>query len=123
MKMKTKMKTFRIEVYGRVQGVNFRRAVKDYADKNGIMGTVKNQSDGSVLIIAQCESDSMRKLLLWIESNPGFSKVKRAEIEENKIKKKFVDFEIVRENSIWRDQKGALGSLWKALTNKTRELD
>ena len=46
------MKKIRIQVQGRVQGVGFRYTTKLLADRMGIQGSVKNESDGSVTIEA-----------------------------------------------------------------------
>ena len=40
------MKKIRIQVQGRVQGVGFRYTTKLLADRMGIQGSVKNESDG-----------------------------------------------------------------------------
>lgn len=109
------MKTFYIEVYGRVQGVFFRRTVKRFADEIGIKGTVKNQSDGSVLIAAQGSELQLKKFIIWIESSPGFSNVERAEIEEKDIREEFYDFRIIFEKSFIEDKKKSFGNLGKSL--------
>jgi acylphosphatase len=43
-------KTFQIEVFGRVQGVWFRKYTKQKADELGLKGWVRNGEDGSVLM-------------------------------------------------------------------------
>ncbi len=43
-------------VHGFVQGVGYRDFVKRLADSMGIKGSVKNQDDGSVLIVARAEN-------------------------------------------------------------------
>ena len=46
------MKTVYAKVHGTVQGVGYRYLVKEIAAKHGITGSVKNEDDGSVSIIA-----------------------------------------------------------------------
>ena len=49
-------------VHGFVQGVGYRYFVKRAADALGVRGLVKNQDDGSVLIIAESDPDTLEKL-------------------------------------------------------------
>ncbi len=49
----------RYVVHGVVQGVGYRAYVKSCALRHGIRGTVQNQQDGSVLIVAQAQKDSL----------------------------------------------------------------
>jgi len=109
------VKTYRIDVYGRVQGVFFRRMTKDYCDKNGLRGNVENQTDGSVLIYVQCTLDELRVFIRWLESSPGASKVERAEMEII-YRKKFEDFQVIRsKGAFWKDKGGALKNLGKQI--------
>ena len=48
-------------VHGFVQGVGYRDFVKRLADSMGIKGSVKNQDDGSVLIVARAEKRLLDK--------------------------------------------------------------
>ncbi len=50
------MKTIRLYLFGRVQGVGMRFTVMQIAKKVGVKGYVKNLSDGSVEIVAQGKS-------------------------------------------------------------------
>lgn len=90
------MKTLRIKVYGRVQGVNFRSLVKKFADETEVKGYVTNKEDGSVEIVAQCSDLQLDKLILWIKSSPGFSKVENVKIEEISKKTNYQDFKMSR---------------------------
>ncbi|MHB1830504.1 MAG: acylphosphatase [Candidatus Micrarchaeaceae archaeon] len=56
-------------VHGFVQGVGYRDFVKRLADSMGVKGSVKNQDDGSVLIVASAE----RKLLDKFEDGINIS--------------------------------------------------
>ena len=59
------MKKIRIQVQGRVQGVGFRYTTKLLADRMGIQGSVKNESDGSVNL--RRKIDFSMNFLLYIE--------------------------------------------------------
>jgi len=104
------MKTIKIEVYGRVQGIGFRAAVKDYCDGEGIEGYVMNLDDGNVEIVARGSEDELRDLVDWLKNSPGMSKVER--VEEKEIDwGKFEGFEIRREGNFFSDKKRAFGNL------------
>lgn len=105
------MKTLRILVYGRVQGVNFRNMAKDFAGKIKVKGSVRNREDGSVEIVAQGESKSLDEFIKWLNSNPGLSKVERIENVGIDGKKRFRDFEILKEENFLKDQKSSLRNL------------
>ena len=89
-------KAFHISVSGRVQGVGFRVRTKLKADRLGLVGWVKNLDDGRVEILAEGEEKNLNKLVGWIKSQPLFSKVEKMEISEEKSKKEFNSFEIIR---------------------------
>ena len=91
------MKTIRIEVHGRVQGVFFRVNVKAFADREGIKGDVRNRDDGSVEIVAQGSKMKLDKLIKWIRNSPGFSKVERVLVDGEDAKRKFRDFKMAKQ--------------------------
>lgn len=64
-------KAVQLEVYGRVQGVGFRWMTKLVADKLGIKGTVANQVDGSVKIIAIGESATLQQFIGAVKASPS----------------------------------------------------
>ena len=57
------MKTYEIIVSGRVQGVGYRMYSKNIADSLEVKGSVKNQLDGNVIIIAQADSEIIEKFI------------------------------------------------------------
>lgn len=57
-------------IRGRVQGVMFRDFVQRKARGLDIVGTVQNQQDGSVLIVAVGEEDKLKKLLELLHKGP-----------------------------------------------------
>lgn len=50
------MNIYKINIFGRVQGICFRKYLKKIATKNNLVGTVKNLKEGSVEIILECEN-------------------------------------------------------------------
>lgn len=76
------MKCYRIRAAGRVQGVFFRASTKEFADKLGISGWVKNEPDGSVLIEAEGSDESLDRFIDWCKSGPPMSVVEELKYEE-----------------------------------------
>uniref|UniRef100_A0A0C9SBP7 Acylphosphatase n=1 Tax=Amblyomma americanum TaxID=6943 RepID=A0A0C9SBP7_AMBAM len=54
------------EVFGRVQGVFFRKCTKDKADSLGICGWVRNTRKGTVEGIIQGTTDKMNTMKHWL---------------------------------------------------------
>jgi acylphosphatase len=50
-----------LKIYGDVQGVNFRWQIKILADGFGLKGWVGNKSDGTVMIVADGETEEILK--------------------------------------------------------------
>jgi acylphosphatase len=113
-----KNKEVRLEVYGRVQGVNFRNNTLIFANSLGLNGEVMNREDGSVLIIAQGSEEKLKSLIEWAKENPGLSRVDSIKELWGEGDKKYSGFKIVREASFLKDQKKALGNLGRSIINK-----
>ena len=89
------MKTFRIVITGRVQGVYFRASAKEVADQLRIKGTVRNLTDRNVEIISTGNEDQVNKLVDWCRQGPPSAQVKEVLKEELPLKE-FSDFRISR---------------------------
>jgi len=89
------MKCIKITITGRVQGVWFRRSTKERADKLGILGTVQNISDGSVLIMAQAEEKVLNEFLKFCHKGSPLSNVTNVIIED-RVLLQLSSFEILR---------------------------
>ncbi len=88
-------KTFQIDVFGKVQGVWYRKYTKQKADELSIVGTVQNMADGSVRIYASAETMALNSLVDWCKigsPKAEVSDVKVAELEPLE----FHSFEIIR---------------------------
>lgn len=66
-------------VYGRVQLVMFRDFTTRKARKLGLVGTVKNNPDGTVSIVAEGDEGVLQKLLTLIHEGSVLSRVDRVE--------------------------------------------
>jgi acylphosphatase len=75
-----------IKVYGKVQGVYFREETKRKADEIKVFGSVKNNSDGTVSIEVEGESDKVDRFLVWLRGGVSGSKIERIETSYGNMK-------------------------------------
>ena len=68
-------KRLTIRVSGKVQGVWFRARTREEAEKLGLSGSVWNNPDGSVGIVAEGEEEQLQKLLSWCRRGPSLALV------------------------------------------------
>ncbi len=76
------IKSVRINIYGKVQGVGFRYSALQKANEMGIYGFVKNRADGSVYIEADGETEILELFILWIRNGPTWSRVDEVKVNE-----------------------------------------
>jgi acylphosphatase len=71
----------RIVVSGRVQGVAFRQAAVDEAERlGGLSGWVQNLPDGRVELLAEGERPRVEALVAWCRRGPRFARVDEVEV-------------------------------------------
>ena len=109
------MKEIRIDVRGRVQGVNFRSNVSTKANELNLKGFVLNKEDDSVSILAQGEKSSLENFLSFVQQSPGFSKIESLNYKWLNAAKEYPDFRVIRENNILIDKAKSLIHLGKTL--------
>ncbi len=88
------MKTVRAKIFGTVQGVFFRKFIKEEADKLEIKGHVRNLETGEVEVLAEGENSNVDKLMDICKKGPAHSQIKSVQVQElNNIG--FDDFKIL----------------------------
>lgn len=87
-------KRLRVEIFGQVQGVNFRYYAWQKAQSLGLTGFVRNLSDGAVEVVAEGEEESLQKLFKWCQVGPPLAQVESVEVEWGKPIGEFERFEI-----------------------------
>ena len=76
----------RVKVQGQVQGIGFRAATQEIAQKHGISGKAINCRDGSVEVTACGEEDSIAKLVKWLHQGPEKATVESVTVETIDVK-------------------------------------
>ena len=76
------MRRIRAIISGRVQGVSYRAATCTEARRLGVVGWVRNRSDGSVELEAQGADDMVASLLQWCHQGPPAALVARVQVED-----------------------------------------
>ncbi len=79
---------------GRVQGVGFRWFTKQLADKYAIKGFVRNQYDGSVLVVAQGSQEMIEPFETALSKGPSYAWVEKMRTEPPDHDQSFQHFEI-----------------------------
>jgi acylphosphatase len=89
------MKTIRLIIKGKVQGVYYRASAKNVADLLGIKGWVKNRPDNNVEITATAADDVLQKFIRWCKQGPPRAVVEEVIVEEL-ASEEFSGFKILR---------------------------
>jgi acylphosphatase len=75
------MKTLRLVIHGRVQGVFFRDSMRHEAQRLGVAGWVRNLNDGTVEAMLHGEPDAVDAIVRWAHRGPQHANVERVDIE------------------------------------------
>ena len=76
------VKTIRAKISGQVQGVFFRKFIKDEADKLELKGHVRNLDSGEVEVVAEGSPESVDKMMQLCKKGAPHSVVKDVDIQE-----------------------------------------
>ena len=85
-----------IFVSGKVQGVYFRQNTSLKAQELGIVGWVRNLSDGRVESVMEGLEVNIDKMISWCKSGPKDALVTDVKIKNEEYKKEFSTFDIVK---------------------------
>ena len=81
-------------VYGRVQGVFFRRFVKDAAEALDLFGWVANNSDDTISVAAEGDFERLHELVRVLQHGPDSAEVTRVDHTISDTRNEFKNFEI-----------------------------
>jgi acylphosphatase len=82
-------------ITGKVQGVSFRDYVQVSAMKLGLTGFVRNNRDGSVLVVAHGMPDELKLFVEYLHEGSLNSKVEGVAVEWRTATTTYDDFSIV----------------------------
>ncbi|WP_457208319.1 acylphosphatase [Nocardioides sp. P5_C9_2] len=71
-----------LHVTGRVQGVAYRAATQQEAERLGVTGWVRNEPDGSVAAHLEGEVDAVEALVAWCRRGPTGSRVRDVAVRD-----------------------------------------
>ncbi|MCE9626144.1 MAG: acylphosphatase [Deltaproteobacteria bacterium] len=90
---------FHAVIRGRVQGVFFRAWTQQTARSLGLVGWVRNRSDGSVELLAQGEKDPLEELLRLCRIGPPAARVEDVKVEWSEEAAKNSEFLVERSSA------------------------
>ncbi len=86
--MDGKLRAYRLNITGRVQGVGFRYSAQREASRLGLTGWVRNEPDGSVSLYFEGLSEKTASFLKWLEKGgpsmsyiTGITKITKTPLE------------------------------------------
>lgn len=88
------MKTIRVIVEGRVQGVCFRDYTQKQARLLNLCGWVRNRRDGSVEAVLRGTENDVTAMLEWLRQGSPMSRVDTLRTSDINIDEKYTSFEV-----------------------------
>ena len=87
-------KRIHLLVDGRVQGVYFRQGMMETAEKNNVLGWVRNLPNNKVEAILEGHDSNVDAVVEWARFGPAGAVVQELQVIEEKYIGEFSDFEI-----------------------------
>lgn len=84
---------YKILVKGKVQGVWFRKYIKEKAEELGLKGYVKNEVNNNVYIEAEGSIDILTNFIEWLYEGSPFSRVSEVVYESGELQN-YSEFDI-----------------------------
>ncbi len=84
---------YKILVKGKVQGVWFRKYIKEKAEELGLKGYVKNEVSNNVYIEAEGSIDILTNFIEWLYEGSPFSRVSEVVYESGELQN-YSEFDI-----------------------------
>ncbi len=84
----------RLVIRGRVQGVGFRYAAVEAAEREGVAGWVRNLRDGGVEALVQGDEAAVERMIAWCRHGPRGARVSDVESHDATVSDGFAGFTI-----------------------------
>ena len=84
----------RILIDGRLQAMNFRFNAQREANKLGLVGFIRNLSDGRIEIEAQGPEDKVQKILDWCQEEPHGRQIHNILFRYDEPVNRYADFSV-----------------------------
>lgn len=88
------MKRLEAVVSGRVQGVSFRYYTQRKAIELGVVGWVRNETNGNVRLVAEGSEEGLQGLLEFIKEGPPHARVSECDFQWSEPQGQFKRFRI-----------------------------
>ena len=85
-----------LTIYGKIQGVLFRSSTRFQARNLQLTGWTRNNTNGTVEIVAEGEEDKLKELMRWCARGPQRASVEKVETKWLPYKAEFSTFEVLR---------------------------
>ena len=72
-----------LRISGRVQGVNYREAMRQEAARLGVTGWVRNRRDGSVEAVVDGAPSAVQAMIAWTRRGPSSALVTDVQVSEH----------------------------------------
>ena len=82
-------------VSGKVQGVRYRSYVQESATNLGLVGYVKNMSDGTVIVVAQGLPDTLKEFVEYLNEGSLLAKVENVAIDWRTAQTTYDEFSLL----------------------------
>lgn len=79
------IRSYKILVKGKVQGVNYRYNAQAQAHKLDLTGYVMNTHDGHVFIHAEGKEENIQKFIEWCNTGPRAAEVSEVQSDEQDV--------------------------------------
>ena len=89
-------RSVKLLIKGIVQGVFFRKFVKENADALSLKGFVRNLETGEIEVFAEGEKDKIQEFIEKTKQGPAHSQIKDVLVEDKKFSGEYPDFKILR---------------------------
>lgn len=86
---------FELRIKGKVQGVYYRGSTKAKAEELGLLGWVKNESNGDVTAVVQGPFEQVEQFVAWCKEGPTMALVETVEYKQAPLQQ-FENFRILR---------------------------